>query len=208
MQFVRDEIGSGVGATRHLVVLRDLRLAVTLHKNALMRAGYTANSAARAPRLMSISQLAEEAGKERGPRLKQVLLELSTRPGDEPLAVLGTAAAGYERDVQLYARNLLVQMLTRQKPEVVKQKLKDEKGEVRLAAVRVANTRNLRVVPELIELIDDDEQSVREQAQVALIRISGGRNFGPARGASKEDRQKAAEKWRVWWSRQQGQGGR
>ena len=203
MQFVRDEVGAGVGRTRHTPVLQELRLAVTLHRNALVRAGYTVNSAARAPRLMSISQLAEEAGKQRGPRLKQVLLELSTRSGDEPLAALGSAAAGYERDVQLFARNLLVQMLTRQKPDVVKAKLKDDSAEVRLAAVRVANTRNLRVVPELIDLVDDDDQAVREQAQVALIRAAAGRNFGPARGASKEARQKAAENWRIWWNRQQ-----
>src|SRR5438477_221848 len=81
-------------------------------------------------RFRSASELLEASGKERGQRLKAVLLELSQRPGDEPIAALGVAAASYDKSVQLYARNLLAQNLTRQKPDTIKEKLKDEKAEV------------------------------------------------------------------------------
>ena len=91
------------------------------------------------------ADLVEAATKERGQRLKQVLSELAQRPGDEPLGALGIAAASYERDVQQYARNLLVQNLSRQTPTFVKEKLADDKAEVRLAAARVAVKRNLPI---------------------------------------------------------------
>jgi hypothetical protein len=201
MQFARDEIGSSVGRTRHGAVLQDLRVSCMLRKNALMRAGY--GTTVKAPSLMTTAQLVTEAGKERGQRLKQVLFELSRRPGDDAITTLGICAASYQRDVQQYARTLLAQNLARQKPDVVKQKLKDDKPEVRLAAIRIAATRNLPVGGTVIELLDDEDANVRELAHQVLVRAAGA-DYGPSQGADKEDRQKAMEKWRSWWSRQGG----
>lgn len=201
MQFARDEIGSSVGRTRHGAVLQDLRVSCMLRKNALMRAGYGAG--VKPPQRMTTSELVTEAGRERGQRLKQVLFELARRPGDDAISTLGSAATSYQRDVQQLARNLLAQNLSRQRPDVVKQKLKDEKPEVRLAAIRVAVTRNLPLAGTVIDLLDDDDANVRELAHQVLVRTAG-TDYGPSKAADRDERQKAVERWRVWWSRQGG----
>jgi hypothetical protein len=201
MQFARDEIGASIGRTRHGAVLQDLRVSCMLRKNALMRAGY--GTGVKAPSLMTTAELVTEAGRERGQRLKSILFELSRRPGDDAISTLGSCAASYQRDVQQYARTLLAQNLSRQRPDVVKQKLKDDKPEVRLAAIRIAATRNLPVGGTVIELLDDDDTNVRELAHQVLVKAAG-TDFGPSKAADKEDRQKAMEKWRSWWSRQGG----
>jgi len=176
-----------------------------LRRNALLRAGVAEiNTANRAMRQMSTADLVEAATKERDQRLKQVLSELAQRPGDDPLGALGIAAGSYERDVQQYARNLLVQNLSRQTPTFVKEKLADDKAEVRLAAARVAVKRNLPVVSELIDQLTDSNENVREFAHQTLVRVARGTDYGPKKGADKEERDKAVEKWRTWWTRQGG----
>ncbi len=204
LQFARDEL-AGVGPTRHAAVVQDLRVGIMLRRNALLRAGVAELKPANPlMRQMSTADLVEAATKERGQRLKQVLLELAQRPGDDPLSALGIAAASYERDVQQYARNLLVQNLSRQTPTFVKEKLADDKAEVRLAAARVAVNRNLPVVSELIDQLADSNENVREFAHQTLVRVARGTDYGPKKGADKEERDKAVEKWRTWWTRQGG----
>src|SRR5207248_4251459 len=62
MQFVRDEVGAGVGPTRHAAVLQDLRVAVMLHRNALARAGFRDTTPPeKAANLRSTSELLEAA---------------------------------------------------------------------------------------------------------------------------------------------------
>ncbi len=211
-EFVRGEIGNGVGPTRHAAVLQNLRLAVTIHRNTLMRAGIepparptvsVGSPGERPLRDFSTPDLIEATGVERGLKLKQVLAELSGRPGDEPVAALGVAAASYERDVKDFARDLLFKNLSRKDTNFVKAKLKDDKAEVRLAAVRVTAGRSLRLVGDLIERLDDDEEGVREAARQGLVRLAGpGVDFGPNKGATKEERKQAMAKWKEWWDRQ------
>src|SRR5262245_2733100 len=204
LQFARDEL-AGVGPTRHASTIADLRTGIMLRRNALVRAGVgEIDPAKRPPRQLSTAELIEQAGKERGQRLKQVLLELAQRPGDDPLNALGIAAASYERDVQQFARNLLTQNLSRQTPTFVKEKLKDDKVEVRLAASRVAVSRNLPVVSDLIDLLADESDAVRDFAHQTLVRVARGADYGPKKGADKEERDRAVEKWRAWWTRQGG----
>src|SRR5262249_17937840 len=124
LQFARDEL-AGVGPTQHAAVVQDLRVGIMLRRNALLRAGIVEIKPANPLKQMSTADLVEAATKERGQRLKQVLEALAERPGDEPLSALGIAAAGYERDIQQYARNLLVKNLLRQTPTFVRQKLTD-----------------------------------------------------------------------------------
>src|SRR5262249_27855726 len=203
LQFARDEL-AGVGPTQHAPVVQDLRVGIMLRRNALVRAGVPElNPANRPPRQQSTAELIEAASKERGQRLKQILLELAQRPGDDPLGALGIAAAGYDRDVQQFARNLLVQNLSRQNAEFVKQKLSDDKAEVRLAAARVAVNRNLPVVGDLIDQLADNDEKVRDFAHQTLVRLAR-YDYGPKKGADKEERNKVIEKWRAWWARQGG----
>ena len=97
LEFARDEIGAGVGRTRHAGVLQNLRVRAMLRKNALAR---QKPPAPRGPRSLSTGELVKAAGTVRGPRLKALLVELEKRPGKEALGGLAVAAASYDRETQ------------------------------------------------------------------------------------------------------------
>src|SRR5262245_44636139 len=102
LQFAHENIGAGVRRSRHMEVIRDLKVSCMLRKNALARKG--SPTAPKSVGTMNVTELAEAAGSERGARLKQVLTELGQRKGDDVVAALGTAAASYEGDIQSLAR--------------------------------------------------------------------------------------------------------
>ncbi len=200
LEFARENIGAGVTRSRHMGVLQDLRVGCMLRKNALARK----NAGAKSPRSMSVAELTAAAGSERGPRLKQVLIELEQRRGDEVIAALGSAAASYEGETQDLARDLLVRNLKRQGAAVIKEKLKDDKAEVRAAAARSVGSKQMSLGGALIDLLEDSEANVREAAHQALVRLSRGVDFGPDDQATAKEQAEAVKKWRAWWSKQGG----
>lgn len=203
MEFVRDNIGSGVGRTRHAGVLQDLRVGVAMRKNALARRPASA-AGPKTPRGMTVSELADAASIERGPRLRSILFELEKRCGSEVVPALANAAASYEKDIQKLGRDLLDRHLARQTEAVVKEKLRDELVEVRKSATRVVAGRMPRLAGDLIDLLDDDKDEVRAAAHAALVRLSRGQDFGPSADADKEKIAEAQAKWRTWWDRRKG----
>jgi hypothetical protein len=200
MEFVKDNIGSGVGRTRHAGVLQDLRVAVAMRKNALARRP-ASSAGPKAPRSMSITELADAASTERGPRLRLILVELEKRRGSEVVPALANAAASYDKDIQKLGRDLLDRHLSRQTEAVIKEKLGDELIEVRKAAMRVIASKMPRLAGELIDLLGDDKDEVRAAAHAALVKLSRGQDFGPADDAGKEKIAEAQAKWRSWWDR-------
>ncbi len=212
LTFARENIGAGVGRTQHSKVLAELRMVCTLRNTELARlakSGKVPLPFAPGPspgesklRTQSLEELTKAAGSERGQRLKDVLRELETRRGDEAIAALGVAAASYEEDVRDLARGLLEKNLVRQGVAVIKEKTRDDKAEVRAAAARVIASKGLKLGGELIELLGDDKPAVREAAHAALLKLSGGADYGPAKGASTEEREEAVKKWRAWWEKQ------
>lgn len=199
LEFALDNIGIGVGRTRHSGTLSDLKVKVMLRKGALAR---QAPRGPKAPRTMSLTELAEAASIERGERLKLVLTELEKRRGPEVLSGLCLAAESYERDVQSLGRDLLEKHLGRQSAGFVKDVLQDPREEVRRAAVRVAGVKFPALAGDLIERLDDDRAEVRTAAHEALVRMARGEDFGPTESASKEERGEAMKKWRAWWDAQ------
>src|SRR5207244_2074680 len=93
LDFARGMIGTGVTARRHTVMLKDLKVTCQLRKAYLQRvalmnkggAGKVAGAAGKPPRSMTVAELAQAAGSERGPRLKLVLTELEKRKGPQVL---------------------------------------------------------------------------------------------------------------------------
>ncbi len=213
LDLARETIGAGIRARRHSVTLKDLKVLCMLRKAALQRAelanrgslGKGARGGPKAPRSMTLAELTEAAGSERGLRLTQVLTELETRKGPEVIEALGAAAGSYEKDVQRHARNLLDRHLARQPAATVKARLKHDRAEVRAAAARTAGARKLRYGAELIDLLTDSEPEVRSAARQALVRLSGGRDYGPEPGASKESVSAAVRDWSHWWASQSSQ---
>lgn len=206
LDFARDNIGAGVKARRHQVVLKDLKVACQLRRSALQRRVLAAKGggAGKPLRSMSVPELAALAGSERGPRLKLVLAELELRQGPQVIDTLGAAAVNGEKDVRQLASGLLVKYLSRQGPTAVKARFTDERAEVRAAAARVAGEKGLRLGAELIELLGDNETAVRQAARQALVRLSRGQDFGPQPDATAEAILSAMRQWRAWWARQGG----
>jgi hypothetical protein len=198
LQFARDEIGAGVGRTRHQSFLQDLRVNIMVRRNLVLR---QAAAGPKPPRLMTTAQLVEAAGNERGPQLERILTELEQRRGKEVLAGLTVAAGSYEPKTQQFARDLLDRHLGRQTEAVVKEKLNDDLPEVRRAAIRVVAAKMSHLSGAVIDLLTDDKPEVRDEAHQALVRLGGGQDFGPKASATKAEREEAQAKWRTWWER-------
>src|SRR5205823_12317273 len=117
---------------------------------------------------------------------------------------LGSAAASYDGDTQKLARDLLTKQLTRLNTQALKEKLKDDRPEVRAAAARVAGSKSVHIEKELIDLLADDEKAVWQAAHDALLQLVPATDFGPRSDASPADRKESAEKWRAWLERLSG----
>lgn len=93
-------------------------------------------------------------------------------------------------------------------PEALKAALRDPKAEMRLLAALTVGKHGPALTDELIELLTDDNASVRQAARRGLIRLNtsaGRRNvdFGPAEGSNQVAQKISARKWRTWFEQQQ-----
>jgi hypothetical protein len=220
LEFARENIGAGVTQSRHMGVIKDLRVLCMFRKRGLAQEenratvrtlpGAKALGSAQSTagkkdvHQMGITELVEAAGSERGARLKTVLTELGQRRGEPVIAALGSAATTYDGEIQELARDLLTQQLSGMSSKELKEKLKDDRAEVRAAAARVAGNKEVHVEGELIDLLNDDEVVVRQQAHQALLTLSKGADFGPKPDATLAERIEAQQKWRGWFAKQSG----
>jgi hypothetical protein len=202
LEFARDNIGAGVTRSRHMAVLKDLKFACLRRRTEVVKAGRT-SPGTKAPSAMSVTELADAVASERGDRLKQVLGELEKRNGNAAIAALGTAAGiTYDEDAAKLARDLLLKNLLRQNGQVVKDRLKDERPEVRAAAATVVGKKGWRLGGDLIALLEDKDAEVRQAARQALVQLSKGMDHGPERDANDAQRAEAVSKWKAWWAKQ------
>jgi hypothetical protein len=214
LEFARENIGAGVTQSRHMGVIKDLRVLCALRKGALGREdsratvrtlpGTKAVGSARSTagkrdvREMGLSELVEAAGSERGARLKAVLTELGQRRGEPVIGALGSAAATYEGDIQQQARELLARQLSGLNTNGLIEMLKDDRAEVRAAAARVVGSKGVHLEGELIDLLADPETIVRQQAHQALLAFSKGTDHGPKEDATAAELAGAQKQWREW----------
>lgn len=96
------------------------------------------------------------------------------------------------------ARQALVDRLTRMSAATLRNKFQSDDAEIRRAAALAAAAREDRaMVPDLIDLLLDDDVSVIAGAHDALTRLTG-KDFGPEPGADRDTRIKAAVAWERW----------
>jgi hypothetical protein len=200
LEFARENIGAGVGRSRHGGLLNELRVTCMARKR--VAAAHSALAARekkkteKSPRSMSVSELTTAVTKEKGSRLRLLLTELAGRDGAEVVSTLGSAAASGDRETIALARKLLASNLARLSARDLKDKLKDERIEVRAAAARSARAKGLPMAGALIELLTDTSMEVRKAAHQALVKIARGTDHGPKAGASENDWSQAAKAWR------------
>ncbi len=67
-------------------------------------------------------------------------------------------------------------------------------------ALQAGRTRDESAIPELLDLLYDKEYGVRLNAHMALILITGQKNFGYLALDPPAKRSAAADRWREWYS--------
>jgi hypothetical protein len=219
LQFARENIGAGITESAHMGVLKRLRLVCLLRKNAVERELIALQGSGpslkgippaanekedRGLRGLTITELVEASGKERGQRLKTVLTELGKRRGDEVIGALGTAATTYDGEVQRLAVDLLARQLSDLSTKALKKKLQDDRATVRCAAIGEASKRKLHWEADLIERLTDEDTSVRQAARQALVKLAKGPDFGPKADATESERKEAVRQWQAWLAKQDG----
>jgi hypothetical protein len=208
LEFARENIGAGVTESRHMNVLRDLRFTCSLRKRAIAQnpIAYRASPPPSGPRFLSIGELVNEAADTAdSPQREELIKELERRPTKQLLSALAPVAADSDHDkTQQVARDVLVRCLNHLSPKAIKEKLKDDRAEVRAAAARVVGIKRLHHEAELIELVGGGDEEVRQAARQALFQLSGGSDFGPEPDADVAARAAAARKWRDWLAKQDG----
>src|SRR5262249_13843361 len=210
--FARENIGIGVTASRHMSVLRDLKVACMVRRNLVLRNGggtpaiTGADLSTKSPGSMTVAELTEVVTSERGARFKDALAELAQRRGDDALGALASAAANLaESEPKEMAHEQLVKAMTRLPLSVLKTKLKDDSVELRATAAEVAGTRGfLSTGGLLVELLGDDEARVRDAAHQALVKLNKGTDLGPDAKAGDAERAAAAKKRRARLAPQRG----
>ncbi len=181
LEFARENIGAGVTVGRHMNVVKDLRVGCMLRKTYVLR---VQSAAALYPgqkplRSMSVAELAAAAGREEGGNLKKVLGEVAQRSGPRAFETLAVAASKPDKDLQSFAQSLLVRNLYRLGTKGLREKLGDERPEVRVAAVTVVGVRKLPWGFELINLLEDTDPRVGQAARKSLVQLAQGSDFGP-----------------------------
>jgi hypothetical protein len=219
LEFARENIGAGVTESRHMGVIRDLRIVCMFRKRALADSGVTTadepseetrtstfQTQPKSKRMsqLSVAELAEALKTAKGLRVEMILTQLGKRNGHETIDALATFASTHDGEYQKLAREYLKRVMDNLDSAALEKRFKDERAEVRAAAARLAGGRSLRFADALIGLLADSDETVNESARQSLVRLSRGKDFGPTAGASESDRKKAAQQWRAWLSGQDG----
>jgi hypothetical protein len=102
------------------------------------------------------------------------------------------------------AREALAERLTRMSAETLTGMMKAEDAELRRGAALAAAMKDDKAhIPDLIDRLSDDEDLVVRAAKAGLKSLSGGQDFGPKAGATKEEAKAAAAAWKAWWDKNQ-----
>lgn len=197
----KDSIGADVKAKRHLGVLKDLQFHILLRKSELQKRGITV-ATMKTPANLSLTDLEKGISKESGNSLKSLLAEAERRNGAKAVDLLVLGIANPNADIAKFSQRLLTKNVQHQPGDVLKTLLKHERRDVRIAAAQVVGAKKLRYGAELIALLADGDDDVRQAARRALVQISGGLDHGPSPDASVDERESARGRWRDWWAKQ------
>ena len=100
------------------------------------------------------------------------------------------------------ARDALATRMSRMSAKSLKEYLDEEGSEIRRAAcLGIAMREEKSLIPDMIKLLEDEDEVVWRGARLALRTISG-TDFGPKPGDPIDIRKKAAAAWLAWWNSQ------
>lgn len=137
-----------------------------------------------------------------GAEWSKALTKVRDAKGGDYTKALAVAIPRLEGDRKKDAREALSERLTRMTANTLRELMKGNDAELRRAAALAAAMKDDKThVPDLVDRLTDDEESVVRAAKAGLKSLTG-QDFGPASGASKAERKVAADDWRAWWAKQ------
>lgn len=205
LEFARENVGAGITQSRHMAVIRDLKMVCILRKRTVGNNPVMVRNPPRQeekPITLGAPDSSPEETRKLETKSDKTLRELAKRDDDQSVAELARAASSNDQETRQLGRELLAQVYSRQDASKLKESFKHDRAAVRATAARVAGTRRLPLGSELIDLLSDDNSEVRETAHQALIRLKGDSDLGPAPDAGEAERSAAIKKWRDWWAKQ------
>jgi hypothetical protein len=135
---------------------------------------------------------------------ERLLDRLRDSKGAEHTQALLMAIPKLEGEIKKKAREALAERMARMTTATLELRMKDDDPEMRrAAALACAMKEEMAHVPRLIELLDDPEMPVSRAAYAALKSLSN-KDFGPAKDASRAEREKAVAAWKAWWKEKGG----
>ncbi len=205
LEFARENIGAGITQSRHMGVIRDLKMGCILRKRTVGNNPVIARTSPRQnekPISLGVSESPPEETRKLVTKSKKALRELAEQDSDEALGELAQAASSKDKETRQLGRDLLTDKVSHQDDAKIKEYLKHDRAVVRATAARVAGTNKLALGSELIDLLSDDNSEVRAAAHQALVRLNPEKDFGPSANADQAERSAAVKKWRDWWAKQ------
>lgn len=150
------------------------------------------------------SALAQAILKAKPAKQSALIREYAEKHGSEYSLALAEAIPKLSDATQEAARSALAARMSRLKPSVVREWLQYDNAEIRRAAAigTSIHAEPKSFIPDLIKALDDADELVWRGAGLALRTISK-KDFGPRKGDSDEERQKARADWEAWWKTQQ-----
>jgi len=134
---------------------------------------------------------------------EKLLEEFKNAKGVAYTQALATAIPNLSASIQGKARDALAERLMRMTATSLRDRMKDDDAEMRIAAARAcAGKEDTSHVPDLIALLEDPQPRVVRAARSALKYLANGKDFGPAAGATSAERMKAIMEWKNWWKNQ------
>jgi hypothetical protein len=135
-----------------------------------------------------------------GTEFTKKLKEYQAAKGEQYTAAITFALTRLERDKKKQAQAALVERLVRMTPETLKKLTAMNEPELRRAAILACAAKDDKThLPDLIARINDPDEDVVKAARAGLRSLAG-EDFGPYPGASDEEKQSVAVKWRFWLS--------
>jgi hypothetical protein len=128
------------------------------------------------------------------------LKEYQAAKGEQYTAAITFALTRLERDKKKQAQTALMERLVRMTPETLKKLTAMNEPELRRAAILACAAKDDKThLPDLIARINDPDEDVVKAARAGLRSLTG-EDFGPYPGATDEEKQSIAVKWRFWLS--------
>ena len=150
-----------------------------------------------------VGKVRDELVNAKGDNQTAVLARLRDAKDSDSIDALALAIPKLSGDIQQQSRDALAARLTRLPAAMLRDKLQDDRMEVRCAAALACGRKIAREhIPDLLQLLDDPEMDVVQSARVALTELTG-EDFGPSGDADRSGRADAVASWRKWWKERQ-----